>query len=72
MSRQKNMFQNKGQDKTTAKKLNEMQSAFIKIVQSNGHKDTRLEKIVDELGENFNKELGNIEKEQSELRNKFI
>jgi len=72
MRRKRNMSQMKEHDKITTRELNkteisnmpkgEFKVMVIKIL-------TGLEKAVDELSENFNKDMESIKKNQSELKN---
>ena len=72
MGIQRNMFQMKEQDKTSGKELNKMETSnlpdkkskvmVIKLLIGLGRR-------VDELSENFNKEIEKCKKKESELKN---
>ena len=71
MRRQRNTFQTKEPDKTSGKKLNEIEISnlpdkefkviVIKML-------TELGRRMDELSENFNTKTGNIQKNQPEVK----
>ena len=75
MRRQRDMFQIREQDKSSEQELNETERnnlpdkeyklIVIKVL-------TDLGRRIDECSENFNKELENMEKNQSELRNTIM
>ena len=65
MRRQRNVSQMKQQNKTPEKELNKMETSNLLDAEFK----TLVTRMLSDLSENFNKELENIKKNKSEMKN---